>query len=99
MDREEDQRPEPGDRLPDELANAQRRLERLQQAKAALEQEAQAQLKAISANRPRRKPGPRKKSEQTSQQPDDRKQRETDKKRRLRAKKNAAAPGFASNER
>ena len=26
MDREEDQRSEPGDRLPDELANAQRRL-------------------------------------------------------------------------
>jgi len=61
MDREEDQRPEPGDRLPEELANAQRRLERLQQAKAELEQEAQAQLKAISANRPLRKPGPRKK--------------------------------------
>jgi transposase len=97
MDREEDQRPEPGDRLPEELANAQRRLERLQQAKAELEQEAQAQLKAISANRPLRKPGPRKRSEQTGQQPDDRKQRETDKKRRLRARKNAVAPGRRYN--
>ena len=97
MDREEEQRHEPGDRLPDELANAQRRLERLQQAKAELEQEAQAQLKAISANRTLRKPGPRKKSEQISQQPDDRKQRETDKKRRLRARKNAAAPGRRYN--
>src|SRR5271167_4916279 len=92
MDREEDQRPEPGDRLPDELANAQRRLERLQQAKAELEQEAQTQLKAISTNLPPCKPGPPKKAEQTSRPSDSRKQRETNKKRRLRARKNATAP-------
>jgi transposase len=69
MDREEDQRAgsaQPGDRLPDELANAQKRL---QQAKAELEREAQAQLKAISAGLPPRKPGRPKKAEQTCQQP------------------------------
>ena len=46
VDREEDQRQgsaQPGDRLPDELANAQKRLQRLQEAKAELEREAQAQ--------------------------------------------------------
>jgi transposase len=100
MDREEDQRvgsAQPGDRLPDELANAQKRLQRLQQAKAELEREAQAQLKAISASLPPRKPGRPKKAEQTSQQPDNRKQRETDKKRRLRARRNAAAPSRRYN--
>ena len=99
MDREEDRcaaSARPGDQLPDELANAQKRLQRLQQAKAELEQEAQARLNAISTNRPRLKPGPPKKGEQ-SQQPDDRKQRETDKKRRLRARKNAAAPSRRYN--
>jgi hypothetical protein len=97
VDREEAQRPQPSDRLPDELASAQKRLERLQQAKAELEREAQARWNAVSANRSKRKPGPPKKSELTSQQPDDRKQRETEKKRRLRAKKNAAAPSRRYN--
>src|SRR5271155_588224 len=97
MDREEDQRPESGDRLPDELANAQRRLERLQQAKAELEQEAQAQLKAALDNHSPGKRGPRKKSEQTSQPPKDRRQRDKEKKRRIRARKNAAAPGRQYN--
>jgi hypothetical protein len=49
-------------------------------------------LKAISANLPLGKPGRPKKAEQTNQQPDNRKQRENDRKRRLRARKNAAAP-------
>jgi transposase len=100
MDREEDQRvgsAQPGDRLPDELANAQKRMQRLQHAKAELEREAQAQLKAISASLPLRKPGRPKKAEQTSQQPDNRKQGETDKKRRLRARRNAAAPSRRYN--
>jgi transposase len=64
MDREEDQRlgsAQPGERLPDELADAQKRLERLQQAKAELEREAQAQLQEISTNLPPCKPGPPKK--------------------------------------
>jgi hypothetical protein len=99
-DREEDQRvgsAEPGDRLADELANAQKRLQRLQHAKAELERESQAQLKEVSANLPLGKPGRPKKAEPTSQQPDNRKQRETDKKRRLRARKNAAAPSRRYN--
>ena len=48
-DREEERRfsqDHAANQLTDELANAQRRLERLQQAKAELEQEAQAELKA-----------------------------------------------------
>jgi transposase len=100
MDREEDQRlgsAQPGERLPDELADAQKRLERLQQAKAELEREAQAQLQEISTNLPPCKPGPPKKGEQTSQPSDSRKQRETNKKRRLRARKNATAPSRRYN--
>jgi hypothetical protein len=78
MDREEDQRlgsAQPGDRLPDELADAQKRLARLQQAKAELEREAQAQLQEISTNLPPCKPGRPKNGEQTSQPSDSRKQR------------------------
>lgn len=94
-DREEDQRlgsAQPSDRLPDELANAQERLQRLQQAKAEIELEAQAKLQAISTNCPARKPGRPKNADQANRDPDDRKQRDKNKKRRMRAKKNAAAP-------
>jgi transposase len=87
----------PANQLPDELANAQKRLERLQQAKAELEQEAQAQLKAALENHRPGKPGPRKKEERTSQPPKDRRQREKEKKQRIRAKKNALAPSRQYN--
>jgi DNA repair exonuclease SbcCD ATPase subunit len=83
--------------LPEELANAQKRFERLQQAKAELEQEAQAQLKATLDNLPPGKRGPRSKAEQTNQPPKDRRQREKDKKQRLRARRNAAAPSRQYN--
>ena len=83
--------------LPEELANAQKRFARLQQAKAELEQEAQAQLKATLDNLPPVKRGPRSKAEQTSQPPKDRRQREKDKKQRLRARGNAAAPSRQYN--
>ena len=99
-DREEERRlglDHAANQLPDELANAQKRLERLQQAKAELEQEAQAQLKAALESHPTGKPGPRKKSEQTGQPPKDRRQRDKEKKQRLRARKNAAAPGRQYN--
>jgi transposase len=99
-DREEERRlglDQASNQLPDELANAQSRFERLQQAKAELEQEAQAELKAVLDNHAPGKRGPRKKSEQTSQPPKDRRQREKDKKRRLRARKNAAAPSRQYN--
>jgi transposase len=99
-DREEQRRlglDEASNQLPDELANAQSRLERLQQAKAELEQEAQAELKAaLDEHRPGKR-GPRKKSEQTSQPAKDRRQREKDKKRRQRARKNAASPSRQYN--
>ncbi len=94
-DREEERRlglDQAANQLPDELANAQKRFARLQQAKAELEQEAQAQLKAVLENIPPGKRGPRKKAEQNSQPPKDPRQREKEKKQRLRAKKNAAAP-------
>jgi hypothetical protein len=78
-DREEERRlglKQAANQLPDELANAQKRLERLQQAKMELEQEAQAELKAALENYSPGKRGPRKKSEQTSQPPKDRRQRD-----------------------
>ena len=81
--------------LPEELANAQKRFERLQQAKAELEQEAQP--KAILDNLPPGKHGPRSKAEQTNQPPKDRRQWEKDKKQRLRARRNAAAPSRQYN--
>ena len=99
-DREEERRlglDQVANQLPDELANAQKRLERLQQAKAELEQEAQAELKAALDNHSPGKRGPRKKAEQTSQPAKDRRQRDKEKKRRIRARKNAAAPGRQYN--
>jgi transposase len=99
-DREEERRlgqDQAANQLPDELAHAQKRLQRLQQAKAELEQEAQAELKAALENHSPGKPGPRKKTEQTGQPPKDRRQREKEKKRRIRARKNAAAPGRQYN--
>jgi len=99
-DREEERRlglDQTANQLPDELANAQKRLERLQQAKTELEQEAQAELKAALENHSPGKPGPRSKAEKTSQPSKDRRQREKEKKRRLRARKNAAAPSRQYN--
>ena len=99
-DREEQRRlglDQAANQLPDELANAQKRFARLQQAKMELEQEAQAQLKAVLDNLPPGKRGPRGKAEQTSQPPKDRRQREKEKKQRLRARKNAAAPSRLYN--
>ena len=51
-DQQEDQRfgvGQPADPLPDDLASAQKRLQRLQQAKTELEQEAKEQLQALGA--------------------------------------------------
>jgi hypothetical protein len=67
------------------LASAQKRLQRLRQAKTELEQEAKKQLQAIGAL-PLRKRGRPSKAEQSSQLPKDRKQREKEKKQRLRAR-------------
>ena len=81
-DQEDDRRhgvSQPADSLPDELANAQKRLQRLQQAKAELEQEAKEQLEVVNAL-PLRKRGRPSKEEQAAQPPKDRKQREKEKK-------------------
>src|SRR5271154_4725699 len=98
-DQQEDQRfgvGQPADPLPDDLASAQKRLQRLQQAKTELEQEAEEQLQVVGAL-PLRKRGRPSKAEQTSQPAKYRKQREKEKKQRLRARKNAAAPGRQYN--
>ena len=98
-DQEEDQRfgvGQPADPLPNDLANAQKRLQRLQQAKMELEREAEEQLQAVAAL-PLRKRGRPSKEEQASQPPKDRKQREKEKKQRQRARKNAAAPARQYN--
>jgi transposase len=85
------------DPLPGDLANAQKRLQRLQQAKTELEQEAKEQLQAANDTLPPRKTGHPSKAERTSQPPKDRKQRDKEKKQRQRARKNAAAPGRQYN--
>jgi transposase len=99
-DRQEDQRigsDRAANQLPEELANAQKRLERLQQAKAELEQEAQDQLKAALDNHKPGKRGRREKAEQTSEPAKDPRQREKEKKQRMRAKKNATTPSRQYN--
>ena len=92
-DRREDQQFGPGrngDPLPEELAHAQSRLTRIQQAKAALEKEAQQKLAAVTERQIERKPG-RPRKDDTSPAVD-RQQRDKEKKRRQRARREAAAP-------
>jgi transposase len=99
VDQQEDQRFAAGqltDSLPADLVNAKKRLERLQQAKTELDQEAREQLQAMDALAPRKRGRPSK-AEQNNQPPKNRKQRETEKKQRQRARKNAAAPGRQYN--
>jgi transposase len=91
-DQEEDERYGKGqaaDALPPELAQACSRLKAIQQAKAELEQEAQAQLKAASENHVARKRGrPRKGDPPAGTE----QERTKDKNRYRRAKKNAEQP-------
>lgn len=78
--------------LPEELAHAQSRLKRIQQAKAELEKEAQQRLEAVTENRAARKPG-RPRKEETSNPPSaNAQEREKEKKRRRRARRNAGKP-------
>src|SRR6266851_1779490 len=79
------------DPLPEELAHAQSRLKRIQQAKAELEKETQQHLEAVTGNRAARKPG-RPRKEQASNPPADPQEREKEKKRRRRARRNAGHP-------
>lgn len=94
-DQEEDQRWGKGqaaDPLPPELANAQSRLERIRQAKRALEQEAQQKLDAVKQKcQPRRRGRPTK--EEAAAQPQKAtKEEEKAKKQLQRATKNAEHP-------
>lgn len=92
-DRREDQqfgRGQNADPLPEELAHAQSRLTRIQQAKAELEKEAQQKLAAVTERPTERKPGRPRKGDPSPAV--DRQQRDKEKKRRQRARREAAAP-------
>ena len=65
-----------GDALPEELAHAQSRLYRIQQAKAELEREAQQELENAGRNQEQRKRGRPSKLEQALEPPSDPRQRE-----------------------
>jgi transposase len=94
-DEREDQQFGPGksgDSLPEELADAQRRLARIQQAKAELEQEALQKLEEASQGHPPSKPGRPRKDDESRQASRDPLERDKERKRRRRARKNAAGP-------
>jgi transposase len=99
-DEEEDRRFGPGqpaDRLPEELASAKSRLERIRRAKAELEKEAKEQLEAAAQNYIPRKRGRPRKEEQETQPPRTPQQRRGDRKRFRRAEQNASEPGRQYN--
>ena len=99
-DQEEDQRwgkGQPADPLPAELAHAQSRLERLRQAKAELEREAQQQLESAAENRQPRKRGRPTKAEAGKHPPKDPQQVQKERNRLRRAQSNAAEPSRQYN--
>jgi transposase len=79
------------DPLPADLASAKSRLERIRQAKAELEKEAQQELAAAKANQAVKRGRPTK-QEQIGRAALDPQQRDKEKKRRRRAKRNAGQP-------
>lgn len=100
-DQEEDQRYGKGQRadaLPDDLANAQSRLQKIRQAKAELEREAQQQLEELRRLAPPGKQGrPRKDASTSTLPPNDARQRANAKKQLQRARRNAACPSRQYN--
>jgi transposase len=91
-DEEEDQRfgkGQPADPLPEELAHAQSRLQRIRQAKTALEQEARQELEAAAEQHTPRKRGRPRKQDPPRQDPQ---QRAKEKNRFRRAKQNVEQP-------
>lgn len=99
-DQEEDRRFGKGksaDSLPEELAHAKNRLERIRQAKAELEKEAQEQLQAAVENHTPRKRGRPSKQDPRSQQPRDRQKSAKEKNRLRRARQNAEQPARQYN--
>jgi transposase len=95
IDEEEDQRfgkGQPSEALPEELAHAQSRLERIRKAKAELEKEAQEQLQTVLQAHTPGKPGRPRKEEKTDSPPRDSRERDKAKKRLRRARRNATEP-------
>jgi transposase len=94
-DQEEDEKWGKGqtpEALPAELANAKRRLERIRQAKAELEREAQEMLKQAEQNFTPRKVGRPGKDQAPPPEKEDPQQRERAKARLRRARRNAQSP-------
>jgi transposase len=85
-----------GDCLPQELADAQSRLERIRQAKAELEREAQQQLEALGADASGQRGRPRK-QDAVERTPEDRRQLKKRKKKLSRARKKAQQPSRQYN--
>jgi transposase len=102
-DQEEDQRYGQGqsaDPLPDELAHAQSRLEKIRHAKAELEREARQQLEELERTAPTQKRGrPRKNASDAAAEsdPDRVRERNKAKRQRSRARQNAASPSRQYN--
>ena len=93
-DEQEDQRfgkGQPADPLPEELASAQSRLERIRQAKAELEKEAQQELESAKVNHIGKRGRPTK-EEQIGRTLLDPQQWDKEKKRLRRARRNADQP-------
>ncbi|HJX85580.1 MAG TPA: IS1182 family transposase [Candidatus Angelobacter sp.] len=94
-DQEEDQRFGQGqaaDPLPAELTRAQSRLNRIRQAKAELEKEAEQQLQVAAEKHTPRKHGRPAKQDPAGQEPQDPQERAKEKNRLRRAKQNAQQP-------
>lgn len=97
-DEQEDQRygkGQPADPLPAELAHAQSRMERLRQAKAELEREAQQRLEELQRIAPSRKRGRPPKGTNPPRQ--NARRRENASKQLQRARRNAAVPSRQYN--
>jgi transposase len=99
-DTQEDQRygkGQPADPLPPDLANAQSRLQKIRQAKATLEQEAQQQLERIAQEKKQARVA----GDATAKPPDSAaeksRRRDRTKKRWKRARQNAASPSRQHN--
>lgn len=98
-DQQEDERfgkGERGDSLPEELADAQSRLERIRRAKAELEREAQQELEALGADAAGKRGRPRK-QDAVERTPEERRQLKKRKKKLSRARKNAEQPSRQYN--
>jgi len=99
-DDEEDRRFGPGqpaDAVPEELAQAKQRLERIRQAKAELEREAQEELKAIEQEFQPYAPGRPRKDQQQKRTPQQAIQRHKNARRYRRAQEKAKQPSRQYN--